>query len=108
MVKGVLIKVNSSPFEGVEAIDIKKFFNDLYGNVKFVDTNTAKETNQIYVRFTDTDSTEKALNAFKAKECKYNDKEVEGQLVEGEEEEKYWNEKILSSNQTKKGKRKRK
>lgn len=109
IVKGVLIKVNNTPFEGVEAIDIRKFFTELYGNVKFVDTNSAKESNHIYVRFSDLESAEKAIKALQAKECKYNDKEVEGHLVEGEEEENYWNEKVLTktSTQSKKGKRKR-
>lgn len=107
IVRGVLVKFNTEPFSEMEPIEIRKFFTEKYGNVKFVDTNPSNGEKTGFIRFTDVDSCKSAMASIEAKECVYNDKAIEASLVEGDEEETYWNEKVLSSTQQKKKKRKR-
>lgn len=107
IVKGVLIKFNTEPFEGLEAIEIRKYFAENFGNVKFVDTNSTNEEKVGYVRFSDVESCQNAMKSIEAKEFKYKETPIEATLLEGEDEEKYWSEKVLSSTTQTRKKRKR-
>jgi len=86
-----LIEVTNIPPE-TSHIDVKALFAK-FGKVRYVDFN--KEKNNAIIRFFDPEGPEIAVTEMAEKKLEFGGNVIEGKLLEGEEEKKYWDEQIL-------------
>jgi len=86
-----LIEVTNIPPE-TSHIDVKALFAK-FGKVRYVDFN--KEKNNAIIRFFDPEPSKIAVAEMAEKKLEFGGNVIEGKLVEGEEEKKYWDEQIL-------------
>jgi len=94
IIHGVLVWLSNVPLEQ-DRVGIKEYFSK-FGEVRYVDSRE-----KIVVRFKEPDGAKSCLAAIEAKTATLGDIVVEGELVTGEEEEKYWTEHILPYQQKK-------
>jgi len=88
---GLLIEATNIPPE-TSHIDVKALFAK-FGKVRYVDFN--KEKNNAIIRFFDPEPSKIAVAEMAEKKLEFGGNVIEGKLLEGEEEKKYWDEQIL-------------
>jgi len=92
-VPGVLLEAKNIPKE-VSTMDLKAYFSR-FGTVRFADFSKP-ETLTAIVRFDSPDHVQIALIEIGEKKLSIQSNVIEGRLIEGEEEEKYWKDNIIS------------
>jgi hypothetical protein len=89
---GLLIEIKNVPSD-ITFTDLKAYFAR-FGQVQYVDTEKLSE-NQILVRFLQASATTAAFEEISAKKMEIKGNILDARQITGEEEEKYWKDKIL-------------
>jgi RNA recognition motif-containing protein len=90
--QGLLIEIKNVPADTTFA-DLKAYFAR-FGQVQYVDTEKLSE-NQCLIRFLQASATTAAYEEISAKKMEIKGNILEARLITGDEEDKYWKEKIM-------------
>jgi len=92
IIKGTILEVTNVPSDTSQA-DVKAYFSK-FGKVRYAEFYKP-ETKMANIRFCEPEATAAALAEVSEKKMIIGESVLEARLLEGEEEEKFWNEKII-------------